>query len=297
MSNAHKKKGYKKIIIGCSIGLVVLLALFAILRPKGAQYDEETAKTGNITTYYSFSGTIESKNHQNLMSDKTMQIKEIKVKEGDKVKKDDVLLVTTRDEEIKSDIDGEVSTLYVEQDQSVMAGAKLLDIVDYDNLKISVKVDEYDLPSIAVDKDVTVHINALDKDITGKIASISKEASVTNGVSYFTADIDLAQDSSLRVGMSTEAKLVNQSVQNAVTISMKSVQFDSANKPYVILKDEKGKPAKQEIETGINDGTTVEIKSGLKTGDTVLIPKDNSVKMFGFRQGQKTSSSSGGNAA
>src|ERR1035437_6479130 len=100
------------------------------------------------------------------------------------------------------------------------AGTKLADIVDLDALQVTVKVDEYDLPAIALNKDVEVTVNAINKTINGKISKISKTAVVQNGVAYFTAVINLGKDADIKVGMSCDAKLINQQVTNVVTISM-----------------------------------------------------------------------------
>ncbi|QFF98409.1 HlyD family efflux transporter periplasmic adaptor subunit [Psychrobacillus glaciei] len=278
MSTKQKKKGKKKFVIWSILGLVILGVLCArLLMSRGLSgFDEETVKSGDITTYYSFSGVVESKNRQNVMSEKVMQIDQIKVKEGDKVKKDDVLLKTTQGDEVKASIDGEVSKIYIEENAQVMSGMKLMDIVDYTNLQTSVKVDEYDLKYIALDKDVQVTISALDKEVKGSISAVSKEAINDHGVSYFTATIDLTQDDSIRVGMSAEAKILNQSVTDATTITMKAIQFDENNKPYVLISGEKNIPVKKYIQAGVNDGTTIELKSGLVVGDVILIPKTTS---------------------
>lgn len=271
MSTKKKKKTVKRIIISIVLILVVLLiARFYFRSRPTATYDSVEAKSGDITTYYSFSGNVDTKNRETVMSDKMMQISELKVKEGDTVKEGDVLATTTTGEEITSTIDGEISKQYVEENAQVLAGAKLMDIVDYDNLELTVNVDEYDISALAVDKDAKITIDALGKEIQGTIRSVSKEGTVNNGVTYFTATIDLAKDSEVKIGMTAEVKLLNQSASNVVTLPMAALSFDAYNKPFVYIEDEKGLPVKTAVETGINDGTLVEIKSGVSDGDIVL---------------------------
>jgi len=269
------KKVLKRIIWAVVILAVVGAVVFAVVsigNAKGA-YDEEKVLRGDITTYYSFSGVIEAKNHDEILADKAMQIKEVLVAEGDKVKKDDELFKTTFGEKILATMDGTISTLYVEQDSQVMAGLNLVDIVDYNHLMVNVKVDEYDLGSVAVKKKVQVTINALEKVVSGKISKISREATNSNGLAYFTADVDLKYNKALRVGMSTEVRILNKQVKKVLTVSMKAVQFDASNKPFVLLKDAKGAPVSTYITTGMNDGNIVEVKKGLKVGQTVLSVK------------------------
>jgi HlyD family secretion protein len=106
-----------------------------------------------------------------------------------------------------------------------------------------------------------------------------------NGVTYFTATIDLAKDSSIRIGMSAEVRLINEEVTGAVTLPMTAIQFDDNNNPFVLIKDDKGAAIRTEITTGINDGTTVEVKSGVSSGETVLYTKATAAGGMGFRAG------------
>ena len=293
-----KKKGKKmrkRIIWAVVILLVITGIAWAVISFGNARsaYEEEKVKKGDISTYYSFSGVVEAKNSESVLSDKAMQIDEVLVKEGDKVSKDDVLLKTSFGEEITASIDGEVSKLYVEKSDQIMSGMKLVDMVDYDNLQISVKVDEYDIGSVAVDKKVDVTINALDKNVSGKISSISKEATNVNGVAYFTATIDLAKNKSLRVGMSTEVKILNKHVKKVMLLSMKAVQFDASNQPFVLLKDAKGLPVIQNITTGMNDGNIVQVKKGVTVGQIVLIPKKTAAQTFGPNGGMRGTGGTG----
>lgn len=271
-----KKSSKKKTIIISSIICMLIIALITsfVISPKVESYNEETAKNQDITTYYSFNGNIEAKDNQTVIADTMMQIKTIHVEEGDTVKKDDILFETTQGQKIKAKIDGEVGEILIEEGATLMTGTKMTTLTDYSNLQVTVKVDEYDIASMAPDKEVTVLVNALNKEITGKIAKVSKEATTVNGVSFFTASIDLENDPDLLVGMSTEVTMISQSAPNATTISMKALQFDNENQPFVYYRDNKDKVATKSVTVGINDGNIVQIEDGVKSGEVVLLPKE-----------------------
>ena len=297
MSAKRKSKTKKWITIGIIAIAVIGIAVALFMQPTKTSYESATAKIGDITTYNSFSGNVDTKNRQTVMSEKVMQVSSLKVKEGDTVKVGDVLLKTTTGDEIKSKIDGEISNVNVEENATVMAGVKLLEIVDYNNLEINVKVDEYDIATLAKGKETTVKIGAINKEIKGTISSISKEGQIVNGVTFFTANIDLAKDASLKIGMSAEAKLISNTVKGVVTLPMKVIQFDENNQPYVLKQGEKNAPVKTEITTGINDGTTVEVKSGVSSGEAILYTTAaKTTGGMGFARNNGTASSvSGGN--
>ncbi|MBC8080249.1 MAG: HlyD family efflux transporter periplasmic adaptor subunit [Gorillibacterium sp.] len=280
--NKKRKSKSKFIVLGIIIAVVIGLV---ILKPgaKLAKYDEETAKTGNITTYYSFSGNIEAIDKQMVMADQMMQIEKISVNEGDQVKKGDVLIETTQGEKLTSKIDGEVAKIYIEESAQLMPGSQLLNLTNYDKLQVTIKVDEFDLGAVAAGKEVKVTVNALNKEISGKVKKVSREAITVNGVSYFTASVDLEKDADLLVGMSVEVQLLNESVADATVLPMKAIQFDSENKPYVYYTNDSDKVEAKSVTLGINDGATVEIKSGVKSGETIEVPqlKNGSRAPFG----------------
>lgn len=299
--NSRKKTKRISIFVVVVIILAAVLALPGLRRTSNTNYTEVIPAKGDITTYYSFSGSVEAKNRQSVLADRIMQIESIKVEIGQVVKKDDVLIETTTGEKIKAKIDGEVSNIYVEENAQVMSGGKLMDIVDYSDLQLKVQVDEYDLSAVEKDKEAAVTIHALSKDVSGKIAEVSKEGNYLNGVTYFTAIISLEKNDAIRVGMSAEAKVLNQSVKDALTLNMSSINFDNSNKPYVLIKNDKGVPQRREITIGINDGVIAEVKSGIAINDIVLVAAKSDEASFrpgGIARGMNdnnNSTAAGGN--
>ena len=273
------QKKNKKWMIWAIIGILVLIFIIFVSSQKkeDLNYDATTAVVEEMTTYYSFSGIIEAKNKESIVLTSMTQIDTINVSEGDKVNKDDILFTTIQGNQFKTSINGEVANVYVSEGDVVTAGTIAVDITDYSNLQVKVKVDEYDIKSVEVGKEAKVIINALDKEVLGTVSHVSKEAQSLNGVSYFMTTIDLKEDSELRVGMSTEVKIINDSVKDAVVIPMDAIQFDYQNLPYVYYYNNQGEVVTKAVEVGMTDGIMVEILSGIEAGEEVLIPKT-----FGF---------------
>jgi HlyD family secretion protein len=84
----------------------------------------------------------------------------------------------------------------------------------------------------------------------------------------------LDKDADLRVGLSVEVKALNKSVANTTTISMKALQFDNENQPFVYYRDINNNVVTKPVKVGINDGNTVQIIDGIKTGEVVLLPAE-----------------------
>ena len=295
MSTKRKSKKKRWVPISIILFVAVGIAAASFMRPATSAYESVDAKIGNITTYYSFAGNVESKDRQTVMSEKVMQVSDIRVKEGDVVKVGDTLLKTKAGDLIKAKIAGEIATIYVENNAQVMAGGKLMEIVDYDNLKVNVKVDEYDVALLEQGKETTVKIGAINKELKGTISSMSKEGQVMNGVTFFTATIDLEQDNSVKIGMSAEVTIISDQVTGVVTLPMTVIQFDDTNRPYILKNGEKGKAVKTEITTGINDGSTVEVITGVSGGETILYEKASPAGGMRFGRGPGNNGAGGEN--
>ena len=168
-----------------------------------------------------------------------------------------------------AEVSGEVSKIYIKENESVIPGNSIMDIVNYDDLEIIVKVDEYDLSAVSEGMEVSVYLESMNKTVTGTISEIARGASVTNGVSYFNTTVKLPQDSELRVGLSAEVKAAAQSVKDAVTVPVAAVLYEGSN-AYVQQYDEKGKLVKLPVTVGISNGVAIEIKEGLREGDVVI---------------------------
>jgi len=113
------------------------------------------------------------------------------------------------------------------------------------------------------------------------VASVAREGTFVNGVTFFEAVILLEPDEGVRVGMSAEARVMNQSVQDVITLPMTALQFDSNNLPYVLIRTVKGPGQRRDLTLGINDGTIVEVKEGLSLEDIILVPREERYAHFG----------------
>ena len=277
---SKRKKSKAKIIWATVVVLIAGLIASRIIRPGGADFIKVKAVTGDIATNFSFSGYVTAKNSQVLYADRAIQIKTIKVSRDQSVKNGDILMTTTTGQNITAPFNGTVSQVDAVPNAQLMPGAQLCKVVDYRNLQLAVRVDEYDVAAVTAGKSATVTINALGRDITGTVTNVSKDGVYQNGVTYFNSIISLPPENDLMVGMSAQAAILDQNVKNVVLLPMTAIQFDQDNNPYVYIRGDR-KEKRVDITLGINDGTNVQITGGLKGGDTVLVPASASASATG----------------
>lgn len=273
---------FKKKTIFLTGAICVALAGGAIVITNNNTVDanlvEEQLREKDIKTYYTFSGDIKAKNSKETVLSSETTIDEILVKEGDIVEKGDILFKTSSGSKITANMNGMVSDILVNDGVKYDSGTHIATITDTDALQVEIKIDEYDVNEIEIGEEVDVYINALDITVKGKVINLSKNATVSNGISYFRGVIEIEDTKDILVGMSVEVKAVKDDVKNVKTISVNALEFDDENQPYVYIKDSKGNRVEKAVTIGVNDGSIVEIKSGLK--DTDVVVSSSSSDMF-----------------
>lgn len=263
----------RKMIVWVLILAVAAVALFYFYGQKNkVSFKEETAKTQNIETYYTFSGNIEPDGFKVVTAVSRGTVKSWNFAEGDKVNEDDEVLVPKSGAKVKSPMDGTISDIYLDEEEDYLPGDALFRVADYDHPLIRIKVDEYDVSALSRGMRVSVKVQATGKVLDGTITRIAQEATVSGDLAYYEAEISLPQDGTLAMGLTCEVSVNRESVMDATTVSMDAIQYDDNGKPFVYCYDRSGDVVEQSVLLGINNGTIVEIKDGVRTGETVLIP-------------------------
>lgn len=279
----QKRKAWRWILLVA----IILIAIIAFVltsqsRNASSRYGEETVRTGSIETYYSFSGNVAVRDSQSITSKLNTTVREIYVAQDDLVTAGTPLMRMASGDIIKADIDGEITDVHVSEGDSVSMSAPLVDIVDFENLQVIFKVDEYDVGAVVAGKEASVTIDALGWTYKDNVEYISKQAmsnatamgtSGSNDATYYEAKIAAPVDERILPGMQVDVRILNERADSTLLLSMGALQFDAYNKPYVLMRDSAGNAVNVDVTVGIQDGTTVQILGGLRSGDTVLIPQ------------------------
>lgn len=264
------KGGKKKILIWAAVLIVLVLAAGAWLRPdEGAAYAQTSVSTGSISTVYSFTGSIIAPRTQKIAAASSGKVKEVYVQANERVEEGDRLLKLSTGEIIKADIDGEVVSLSVSKDDPYSAGTMLAVIMDVSRMEAEISIDEYDVGAIEIGREVSVTVNALDVTSKGRIKSFDRQASGMGTMAAYKARVEFDVPANAFEGMQVEVRMENQSAQNALLLKVDALQFDENNQTYVLTQNSAGEYVQTYVTTGINDGTTVQILSGLYNGQIV----------------------------
>lgn len=157
---------------------------------------------------------------------------------------------------------------------SYQAGTPLMVIANMENLLFEGTVDEIDVGKISEGMPVEIKIGALpNAKIMGEVSRISLKAEEQEDSSIeFPIEITITETNghTLRAGYSANADIIIQKMENVITIPERVVSMRDGQAFIEIPGEEPGSRIEKEIEVGLSDAITVEVKNGLSEGQKVL---------------------------
>jgi len=279
------KKGIIKLIPLIIVGV----ACFFIGRQIGLNTDttssnvtiEDVAvETRTITKTLSASGQIKEYATKKLSLDTDNKFKVLYVEEDDIVKKGQKILKYTNGEYLKAPYD-----LIITEIQTPKSGKKVTDshyikVSRIDKLKVDISVNESEITSLSLNQKVEVSLTVdSTKTYTGKITKISSVGEYSSSGSTFDVEVTLKNDGSIRVGNSVSCTINISELKDVVTVPINAVQISGSRKYVYLVNGED--ISEVDVTTGLSDDSYVEIQSGLEVGDTVRVittTKQNTIR-------------------
>ncbi len=300
----RRAKRFKKLI-----GWLVFLALLSgafylfVLPDLNASatttYDSYTATRGTISNSLSFSGSISVVNDETMTAESDTTVRKIYVEEGQAVSAGDKLIRLSDGEVFKADFDGEVNEISVEEGDEVSANASLIEIVDFSNLKVSIRVDEYSVTDLTVGEACTISVTALDQTFDSTITHINRISSGGNSTAYYTVTAEFSGTENVLPGMQVTVTIPEEEADNVIVLNQDALSFTNGNSAYVLMKNDDGDMEQVAVELGVENDSYVEITSGLDEDDVVYVVVENTAtsssglaSLFSSLTGSTTSTSS-----
>ena len=280
MNGIKKKKPWKRrlkklivllVVLGLAAGAVRLFVWPGLQASATTTYGSYTATTGTISNAMSFSGNVNVQNSETFTAASAGTVREIYVSEEQEVKAGDRLMRLTGGQTLEASFDGRVNSISVEEGDEVAAGATLIQVVDFNDLTISMRVDEYDISSVYVGQPCTVNITALDLSFDSELSHIDRISSSAGGTAYYTVTAAVTVTDDVLPGMQATVTIPEEEAVDAVILNKEALSFDETNSAYVLMESESGEMERVYVETGVDNDNYVEITSGLEDGDTVYV--------------------------
>lgn len=189
---------------------------------------------------------------------------------------------------IYAPISGIISKLLVEKGERVvgtsqMAGTELLRIANFEQVEVISEINENDILKVNCGDSAILSLGAYyDMEFRGTVTSIANSSSnsfIDQAVNFEIkigiipeSYSNLLKGSNLpfRPGMSASATIFTDKKENILIVPLQSVVYKD-NQESVWIVDEKNTAKLRKVQTGIQDISWIEIKSGLNTNDRIII--------------------------
>lgn len=200
---------------------------------------------------------------------------------------------------ITAPIDGEVMEIFKKEGETVIAGtinnpgSRIMVIADRSEMIVKCKVDETEIPKIKKGLKVNIKIDAFpDTIFNGEVIRISGISNPEEGIPSFPVEVEIkGENVFLLPGMTAVCEIIIAQKDSAFVLPYSAVgkekrkeDHNKREKFYVFMK-EKGKAKKRFVKLGIRGLLKVEIKEGIKKGDTVIIGPEKVLKKL--KEGEK----------
>ncbi|MGE5577382.1 MAG: efflux RND transporter periplasmic adaptor subunit [Syntrophothermus sp.] len=197
--------------------------------------------------------------------------------------------------EIRAPFDGEVAWVNVKPGDKVTTQTLLLNLVAHRAMEITVSVDESEIGQVKPGQRASVALNDADQtEVPGVVSRVGRTGAEESGVVVFPVTIRVDQgraQARLRPGMSADVTIYASSTGKVLAIPTSAV-IDRQGQTLVRLWDPT-EPKFVPVILGVRNGSFVEVRSGLKEGDRVMLRR--TVGWQGNGQGNGQQGNSQGN--
>lgn len=182
---------------------------------------------------------------------------------------------------VMAPIDGVVSARNVQTGQiiasginNVGGGTTVLTVSDLSRIFVLASVDESDIGNVTLDQRVNITADAYrSRNFTGKVVRIAAKGVNVSNVVTFEVRIEVLSDNKalLKPEMTANIEIVVAENEYALIVPLRAVYRKDRGKTFVkVRKPDRSIQEDVPVETGINSGSDIEIKTGLQENETVL---------------------------
>ena len=173
---------------------------------------------------------------------------------------------------IASPLDGTVLNDYsLAPGAMISPSTPLIDIADLTRLKATLKIPESKIFAVKEGMAVFLKFDALrDKEFRGRVTRIDQYVNPSTRTSNVEIELNNQEAGmSLRPGMFGKASIIEREERG--TISLPESAFRSNERGYYLFVVQEGRARAKDVSTGIREGNTIQVTSGVEPGDKVII--------------------------
>ncbi|MGZ3746484.1 MAG: efflux RND transporter periplasmic adaptor subunit [Pseudobdellovibrionaceae bacterium] len=310
----------KKILLGIlflvSVSIAAGYSYWSQKKSQEVTYKLLPIKRGDLEVSILSTGTVAPENRVDVKAPVAGRMENIRVNEGDKVKKGQIIASMSSTERaamldaarakgteefktwsnlylatpIVASISGTIILRNVEPGQTFTTSDAIFTMSD--RLTVKAQVDETDISQIKLKQAAQIVLDAYPgKVINAQVDQIAFDAKTINSVTTYIVDVLPGEfPEYMRSGMTANVKFFVESKKNILLVPNEALKVQNG-KTILMLKDQEGNPIQREIQIGVTDGKNTEVIEGAEEGDVAMVPE---VKLNRDKKGTNPFSPMGG---
>jgi HlyD family secretion protein len=190
----------------------------------------------------------------------------------------------TKNNFVTAPITGKILNVKAKSGDGIKSGDILITIGNPSQEHVNLQLGTLDAGKVKVGQLAKVRVIGPDsKEYTGKVQDIQPQAITSDGGSGVSGGGASSQakvpatvllDKPTRTlipGSQVSVEIIVQQRKNVVAVNLEAVQR-IGGEPFIWIQDKQGKAQKQKVSLGLEGTTKVEVKSGVKAGDKIILP-------------------------
>lgn len=175
---------------------------------------------------------------------------------------------------LKAPTDGKITFVNYSAGEQTSLTKPVVSMLGKNKFYIEVDIPESDIAKIKVGNPSSITLDAYSDDVKfqGQVILIYPAETVIQDVVYYKVKVEMNDSAyEIKSGMTANCDILTSSRENAISVPYRALEQDENNRKFVrILVD--GKPVEKDVEVGLRgDNGEVEVISGLKVGDKVIV--------------------------
>lgn len=175
------------------------------------------------------------------------------------------------DSSLRSPFDGAIQSRLASVGEFLPAGSPVVRLVKTDPLRLRLEVSERDAASVQLNQRVRLTVEGDTNIYTGTLTRVSP--AIDEQSRMLLVEADVRNDGSLRPGLFSRAKIVTRDNEEGIAVSEQALIVFAGIEKVVAVQD--GKAMEKIVSSGRRGPGWIEIVSGLKAGERVVLTPGN----------------------
>lgn len=159
-----------------------------------------------------------------------------------------------------------------EKERDELTEEHYVEVARVDSMHVEIEVPETEIADLSVGQSVEVKLGA-NEDVVhaGTVVGINEVGTYGATGSKYKVTVEIPNDGSMLIGMSANVSIKVGEVNDVLTVPVSAVNDGGDGTHFVLVQHVDGSLEPVEVETGLSDGTKVEVAGDLSEGDKVVV--------------------------